>query len=886
MRKIRSCFIAPAAVLFIIMFVYFSYEMFPFGDKTLAWCDMEQQVIPFLLDFKDILSGRTNMLFNLQNAGGMSFWGIFLFFISSPFTFLVAFIEKTEMYHFVNILVALKMMVCSLTASIFFSKRFRKLNIPQNVALSVMYAFCGYTMFYYQNHVWLDIMYLFPVLLLGLIKLTEEDRIWLFVLSLSAILTVNFYLSYMVIIFIVLSSAIYLIAAAPRGHRGKSVVLLGISTLLVSLITAVVWLPSLMQYVSSARTGDLLTSLRIGRFYTRFDTTVAVLICSGAILAAVIFFVLLLHKHSKWGTCAFSVFLLTLVPVIIEPINKMWHTGNYQAFPVRYAYIPIFFGLILFAFVLSSINEEHTLRFFNPFSFFIGLFAVSALLLVSLLLIKKEYNTITVYTRTLWGNEDSFNLLSAYFMVAALAYTIILLLYRYKLLSKTAFSVFLCGLVLVESVFNSCVYIASPANNTQKHEPVLSLSNRISDSSLYRVKTEQKYFDVNLIGSLGYNTLSHYTSLTNEGFMYTMKKLGYSSYWMEVSSNGGTELTDAILGNRYNIIKAKEKKDTDKIVYENTKYAIRKNDITLPVGFVMNTDRIEDLEYLQGTTRLEIQQTLFQSIFHTDKKLVTEYEPSSLSNVSISKDGNYIISFPDNSMNGIITYQVPVTGTQTLYFDCFDRLSNSLVEHINSSFNVTVNGVPVQDDYPNQSNNGLVNLGTFTDQAVQIQVEVLKDVTARSFGVAGLNTDILRDAVNQTTAANLKQESNRITGTAEAKSDRDYLLLPLTYDKGYTAIVNNKKAEVYRVFDSMIAVKLEKGSNTVSVGYCPPGLQTGAILSAGGIILLALALIFFKKGLYPKIKFLETPAMIAFVLLAIGVFAAIYIFPVVVYLKW
>lgn len=886
MRKTRSCFIAPAAVLLIIMSVYLSYGMFPFGDKTLAWCDMEQQVIPFLMDFKDILSGRANILFNLQNAGGMSFWGVFLFFISSPFTFLVAFVEKAEIYHFANILVALKMMVCSLTASIFFSKRFGKLNIPQNVALSVMYAFCGYTMFYYQNHVWLDIMYLFPILLLGLIKLAEEDRIWLFVLALSAILTVNFYLSYMVIIFIILSSAIYLLTAAKKGHRRKSVVLLGISTVHVSLITAVVWLPSLMQYVSSARTGDLLTSLRIGRFYTRFDTTVAVLICSGAILAAVILFVLILRKHSKWETCTFSVFLLTLVPVIIEPINKMWHTGNYQAFPVRYAYIPIFFGLILFAFVLSSLNEEHTLHFFNPLSFFIGLFTVSALLMVSLLLIKKEYNTITVYTRTLWGNEDSFHLLTAYFIVAALAYTVILFLYRYKQLSKTAFSTFLSAIVVVEAVFNSCVYIASPANSTQKYESVLSLSNKISDSSLYRVKTEQKYFDVNLIGSLGYNTLSHYTSLTNESFMYTMKKLGYSSYWMEVSSNGGTELTDAILGNRYSIIKSKNKTDTDKIIYKNKRYAIRKNDITLPVGFIMNTDHIEDLEHLQGTTRLQIQQTLFQSVFHTDKKLVTEYEPSSLNNISISKDGNYIISFPDNSMNGTITYQIPVTGTQTLYFDCFDRLSNSLVEHINSSFNITVDGVLVQNDYPNQSNNGLVNLGTFTDQTVQIQVEVLKDVTARSFGIACLNTDILRDAVNRTTTANLKQENNRIIGTAVAKSDHDYLFLPLTYDKGYTATVNNKKAEIYRVFDSMIAVKLEKGNNIVSINYCPPGLLTGAILSAVGIILLVLAFIFFKNGLCPKIKFLETPAMVAFALLAIGVFAAIYIFPVIVYLKW
>jgi uncharacterized membrane protein YfhO len=885
MRKTRSYFIAPVAVLLIIMSVYCSYGMFPFGDKTLAWCDMEQQVIPFLMDFKDILSGRSNLFFNLQNAGGMSFWGVFLFFISSPFTFLVAFVDKAKIYHLVNILVALKMMVCSLTASIFFAKRFRTLNVPQNVALSVMYAFCGYTMFYYQNHVWLDIMYLFPILLLGLIKLAEEEQIWLFILAFSAILTVNFYLSYMVVLFIILASAIYLLAVAPIGHRRKSVVLLGISTLLVSLITAVVWLPSLMQYVSSARAGDVLTSLKIGRFYTRFDTTLAVLMCSGAILAAAILFVLILRKHSKWGIAAFCIFLLTLVPVIIEPINKMWHTGNYQAFPVRYAYIPVFFGLILFAFILSSINKEHTLIFFDPFPFFIGLLAVSALLTVSVLFIKKDYNTITVYTRTLWGNEDSLKLLSSYFMVAALAYAIVLLLYRYKRLTKTAFSVLLCALVLVESVFHSCVYIASPAKSTEKYESVLSLSNKISDSSLYRVKTEQKYFDVNLIGGLGYNTLSHYTSLTNESFMYTMKKLGYSSYWMEVSSNGGTELTDAILGNRYSIINSKEKSNTDQIIYENGEYAVRENDITLPVGFVLNTERIEDLEHLQGATRLEIQQTLFQSVFHTDQKLVTQYEPSSLYNVSISKDDDYHITFPDNSMNGVITYEIPVTGTQTLYFDCFDRLSNSLVEHINSSFNIMANDALVQDDYPNQSNNGLVNLGTFTDQTVKIQVEVLKEVTARSFGVAGFNTDLLKDAVRHTTVANLKQEGSQLTGTAEGATGHDYLLLPLTYDKGYTATVNNKQTEVYRVFDSMIAVKLEKGNNSVSVSYCPPGLRTGAILSVGGILLLILALIFFQKGLYHKIKFLETPAMIVFVLLALGIFIAVYIFPVMVYLK-
>ena len=30
--------------------------------------------------------------------------------------------------------------------------------------------------------------------------------------------------------------------------------------------------------------------------------------------------------------------LLTAVPLVVEPVNKMWHTGNYMAFPARYGY--------------------------------------------------------------------------------------------------------------------------------------------------------------------------------------------------------------------------------------------------------------------------------------------------------------------------------------------------------------------------------------------------------------------------------------------------------------------------------------------------------------------------------------------------------------------
>ena len=201
MTKKNSYWAAPALVAATLLSVYAAYGLFPFGTGTISWCDMSQQVIPFLMDLRNILTGQANLFLNLQNAGGMNFWGVFLFFVSSPFSFLVLLVDKAQIYYFVNILLLLKMMTCSLTACGYLIRRFPRLSALQITAISIMYAFCGYTMFYYQNIVWLDVMYLFPLLLIGLEKLAEEGKPLLYTLIFAAILTVNFYLSYMSLCF-------------------------------------------------------------------------------------------------------------------------------------------------------------------------------------------------------------------------------------------------------------------------------------------------------------------------------------------------------------------------------------------------------------------------------------------------------------------------------------------------------------------------------------------------------------------------------------------------------------------------------------------------------------------------------------------------------------
>ena len=69
--------------------------------------------------------------------------------------------------------------------------------------------------------------------------------------------------------------------------------------------------------------------------------------------------------------------------------------------------------------------------------------------------------------------------------------------------------------------------------------------------SLYRVKQDSKFCHVNLLGGMGYPTLNHYTSLTDARYLAVMKKLGYSSYWMETSGCCGTLVSDILMSNKY-----------------------------------------------------------------------------------------------------------------------------------------------------------------------------------------------------------------------------------------------------------------------------------------------------------------------------------------------
>lgn len=878
MKKKTRVWAAPLLVAAIALTVFAIYSLFPLGKKTLSWCDMSQQVMPLLAEWKDILSGKADLFLNLGHAGGMSFWGVFFFFLSSPFSYLVAFIPKTEMLLFANLLVLFKLMVCALTAAIFFKKVFPTLGTIQVSCLSALYAFCGYAMLFYQNVVWLDMMYLFPLLLLSLRALTAQGKVLPYAICLSAILITNYYLSYMVVLFLILSFGTYLLACVPKRERGKDIVHLALGTGMAALFTAVVWLPSLLQYFASARTDlSLFESLTSGGARTLF-TKLPILLCTGCSIAACFFFLKERCSRKDMRRSLLFTLLLLLLPICIEPINVMWHLGSYQAFPMRGGYMLPFFVLILFAFVLQRLAQLPDCPTCGAYAVGYGalMTVVAAFLAVLLLFAKTPLGT---YTRTLWLDAKAIQLLLLAFALIALAYFLLVALRRHQKLSHRAFTGFLTILVIVECLFNGGVYIGTAADSTDSYRQSASVIGQIEDDGFYRVKSYQKYFPVNDMGAFGYPSLGHYTSLTSRDYLYGMKKLGYSSYWMEVASNGGTLLTDAILSQKYMLSKGATPSFTYQKIKNSSIYQIYENRYALPLGLITSSD-LRTYESLPTGERTKNQQLLYQALFDQNGNLLTFYRPTKATNVTVEQNAQGYHITRDGSGASLL-YEIEVKGDQVLYLDCFQKYSNALTEPVNGALDVYVNGRRLMENYPSKSNNGYLDLGRYQDSTVTVELILNMEIWPTSFGVFGMDAALAENALKDAKTPELTIDGHHITGTAYAQSQGETLFLAIPYQRGYKAQVNGKDVEVLRVLDTFLAIPLEAGENQVTLRYTPSGFPLGIALTIVGALLMVTFAIARRKGhlqAFPRTGRWLAPV---FWCLWWVTLIAIYLFPVV-----
>ncbi len=345
----------PAAVVGLFFYVFAENNIYPFGNKTIAWCDLTQQGVPYWMNFKNVLEGKDDFFLNMGNAAGMNGVTLTRSFFFYPFNYLALLLESSSMMEAVTLLLVLKFAACSVTAMVFFKIACKKLHPSLAVALSLMYSFCAYGLMYYQIINWPDIMYFTPLYFAGVYLLVKKGKIILYAVSLALIMQ-NFAFCFMTVIATILFFGYYCITNRNKDENGKFechkvAINFVIGSAFAALLCAFKWVSYFDTYGSSARGIELEDSLKSEAFFTSKYTIYPLLMSTAFIFISALSFKRF-EKKPLEKACMF-VFGMMLIPIIMEPINAMWHGGSYMSFPGRYAYLLILLGLAIGGILLS-----------------------------------------------------------------------------------------------------------------------------------------------------------------------------------------------------------------------------------------------------------------------------------------------------------------------------------------------------------------------------------------------------------------------------------------------------------------------------------------------------------------------------------------------------
>ncbi|MBP5308964.1 MAG: YfhO family protein [Clostridia bacterium] len=688
-------------------------------------------------------------------------------------------------------------------------------------------------------------------------------------------MVLSYYVTYMMVVYaLVRFCAGY---AFGYGDRKRAINFV-LGSFFAALATAAVYIPVLVQYARSARTGTITEGLRNSAMITATDTTLLPVLCLSVILP---FF--LDATQRKEERIDRLMVVLTAVPLFLEPVNKMWQTGSYMSFPSRYSFMLIFSVIAFVGKRFGGQKENYKIKSYVKWPAF-G-FLISGFIWAVIYTVKYSSANIGVLSKfsgTLWGSDESLTAFFRYYAVIIAFSAALFAAYKFRLASGTFIAAALFALVVNEAFFSAKPYMASPSHETDGYKSMMQAADLVPDEGFYRVNSKSKMFSgsdgvgINAVGAMGYNSIAHYTSLTSADYMNAVKQLGYSSYWMEVADYGGTKFSDAFLINKYTFVNS----GLSSAKYSTEKYGLKENPV-LPLGLVARGD---PRPVLQGE-RSDIAEQLYRDI--TGKSgLITKYpiQSAEFYGVEYSYENGVHTLKKEGEGAATVTVTAVVSGRQTLYFDCFDLYTNALRQHVNECFNVKVNGRTVAYNFPSQSNNGFLNLGEFENATVKITLTLNKDFYGRSLGVFGESVLKVNEAVESFENAGFEVSGNKISGKITAAANGK-LVFCLPYDEGYRFTVNGKRVKAEKVLTDFIAVPVEGGENVVKAVYIPRGFIAGTCVSLVGVAAFAVFVALGKKREY----FIYSPFfektgrafnILAFAVSSLAVIA-VYVFPMI-----
>lgn len=811
--KILYGIISMGIVLTIICMVFWKQGIYPFGDWTLVYNDMQYQYLDFFMWFRNVLHGEDSFTYSFYMGQGGNSVSLVAYYLASPLNLLCYFVKPEYMAEFLTLLISLKLALCSLSAYVYLEKRFQ-LNSFYNCIIAVSYGLMGYNILQCSNVMWLDGVIILPFLALGIYTYIWEGRSGIYFISLFYAVFSNWYIGYMLCLFSVLYflfEFIYRSLVIKMLHILKeflkSISGFAVISLLAVGSTFFLFLPQTLHMMNDGEKFDnsiftpqfgfsVLDGFR--DFFLESDKLTwsegspPIFIGSFVLVFVVLFFVSkkIDYKKKYLG----GVFLGGLMFVFnFRPLNYVFSLFKIpSSHSYRYAFIFSFFMIVVAALCIKEIGEIYSMEIQK-----------AVCILISILVLLDYVKPYSI-------REQAY--LSGLLMV--LVGTAMLGCVRKKVLLLTNIVILVCTVTefyqKMNMEFEDHNFQASVSSeyNRSMQESVANVKKQ--DGDYYRIdKTFSRMLgggECNNEGmAFGYSSISSYTSTNNVKVAEMMKACGYTGDTTVVSYMPILAM-DSLMGVKY--IYSDQTLAGCELLQENIMEGknLYKNPYALSIGYFV-ADLQNSIQWEENP--LHNQELLYEEILGKRTDL---YVPAEV--LSVNTDSSNYVQWK---------LKVNETGPLYVYF------SNG-----QSGMQVYVNDQYVS--FNTWYNNQIEYMGEYKkDDIVTVEVKTGVGEYQEDYGICTgtLEMETFQNSIKTIQAEQLKvKEAGKNRMVLEKESaNRESVVLTIPYEEGWEIKVNGKDISYFKGLNSFIGLDLPSGKCVIEMEYKVPGQKAGMLVS-------------------------------------------------------
>ena len=859
-EKPWMCPVATGLLTLVCMIVvYISMGVWPVGEKSVLIVDLHQQYAPLLAQMRDMILNGDNFLYSFEVGLGTSFLPLFAYYLASPFNLLLLLFPFKYLAEAVIVITLLKnaLMGALFAACLQYVYRKQTLAIP---IVSVMYTLMMYIMAYNWNLMWLDAVMVLPLVILGFEKMMREGKYLTYILSLAYALYTNYYIGFMLCIFLVLYYVVHLVREQRTAKQNLThTARFAIGSLLGGGIAMFLLIPTALS-LSATSASDLSTmpkldfSFEITELFGQHLFGLEPTIRSGnlpniycGLLAVVLLPIFLTCRTiSLRRRLAYTGLLgVMATSLIVNQVDLIWHgLHSPNDLPYRFSF--------LYSFVLLLIAYETLLHIQHVSPKQIGGSLAATALFILL------YNQFA----SLSEDEQTITFATvAVSLALSILYAVILLLISCKRIRVAAGHALLLAVVCMELIAHGGVAQKLLNANEYYTRHVDYVDNEIAEAT--QVAIDKMYERIENDGDEFYRveflprrscvdtSLYDYGGLTvfaSSGSYETtqlMSHLGYASNGINsYLYKGYTAPLDSLFGVKYvaltnHIVGHQQLKEVDQVQVGETAYYIYENPYALPLAYPVGDNMLSWNAY--DYNPIDTINTMYTEMVGVDNVYTTyPLDPSAEGETTAITRGESAFSINDNgSGNAVANFNVtvPNDGQAIIYVDC--RAAESISASAGSSSWSVTPHEPYIIDAGNLAAGDVVTVTLHTEQSCSGNIYV-----------ASLNEAVLDEAYAKLTAGAMQvteHSDRKITGKVTA-AKRQLMMTGIPYDQGWTVKVDGKKVDTELVADgAMVGFYVDAGEHDIELSFMPKGLGLGIAVSIASIALTVLLVMATSK---------------------------------------